>query len=132
MSLEEANDLPRLYSVQFTDGAQADAEQLYLSRSQYTSPEEAQRWFIGIFARAEELSIWPRRFAQVEKSGYEGEIRRILYGKGRSLLCLFYQIIEPDSGTNEGVVRILRVAPAAQLFGPEPEADEENSEGKNR
>ncbi len=67
------------YRVEFTEVAQAEADAAYLWRSQRTSPEEAARWYAGIFAAAETLSTMPRRWERVRNpERYEGDVRRML------------------------------------------------------
>ena len=105
------------YEVSFNDEAVAEADAAYLRRSRFTLPEEAASWYEGIFTRAGELYYWPRRYSLLPFSGFEGEVRRIIYGRGPSAYHIIYRVFDPAEGETAGIVRVLHVRPAAGQSG---------------
>ena len=115
----------RTWRVRLTEPADAELEAAYLSRSRFTSPEEALRWYEGLRAAVFALAEGPRRCAPVEAADYgysaEVEVRRLRYGQGRGAWHVVYQVIEPEveEGAQgdedaEGIVRVLHIVSAVR------------------
>lgn len=116
------------WRVRLTEPADAELDAAYLSRSRFTSPEEAARWYEGVRAEIFGLAQWPRRWARVEAGDYgysaQTEVRRLRYGQGRGAWHVVYQVVEPaiDDPDGEGIVRVLHVVSAVRR--PPGQADE--------
>jgi plasmid stabilization system protein ParE len=126
-----------VWRVRLTEPVEAELDAAYLSRSRFTSPEEAARWYEGLQAEIFGLAEWPRRCARVEAADYgysaETEVRRLRYGRGQGAWHIVYQVIEPDPQENdqsdEGVVRVLHVVSAIRRPpGQSDRADEEEDQ----
>lgn len=126
-----------VWHVEFSEPAEAELADAYLSRSRVTSPPEALRWHEGLRAAIRSLAEWPRRCARVESGGYgysaQTEIRRLRYGQGRAAWHVVYQVIEPRIGPGadpQGIVRVLHVVSAVRRPPGERRETNENGEGQ--
>jgi plasmid stabilization system protein ParE len=73
----------------------------------------------------ESLSQLARRYPLAPESGtFGGEVRQMIYGRGRSAYRILYRVLEPEEGS-PGIVRILHVRHAARQR-PDKAADAEN------
>ena len=122
-----------VWRVEFTEPAEAELADAYLSRSRVTSPPEALRWHEGLREAIRGLADWPRKCARVDAADYaaysaQTEVRRLLYGKGRGAWHVVYQVIEPGIGAetrkrvgpvaapddSDGLVRVLHIVSAVR------------------
>ncbi|HVK06925.1 MAG TPA: hypothetical protein VM490_25890 [Armatimonadaceae bacterium] len=121
----------RTYEVVFSDIAQDEADQSYLTVSRRVSPDFALRWYNGLVAEVRErLSSMPRVFALApDASAFPGlYARKMPYGRGATAYRVLYHVVEPAAGAEDepGTVVILRVGHAARrlLTDAEREDDE--------
>ncbi len=111
---EPGSDMPH-YLVEFTEPALVESDAVYLWLSEAVGLEYSVRWYEGLFAAAQSLSVLPRSHALApENDRYDVEVRRLLYygparrRTGNAYRLLFYGI-EPLADEAEGIVRILHV-----------------------
>lgn len=128
------------YRVELAEPAEVQIETAYLSRSRATSPEQALHWYEGLQAAIHSLSEWPRRFQMVEfASRPDQEVRRMLYGQGRSAYHVVYRIIEPadiaqgdedeeaDAVREPGIVRVQSIVSAVRRPAGQQQANEDEA-----
>jgi len=108
------------YQVELTDVAEAELDAAYLSFSQ-KSLDAAWRWYKGTLAKADTLSMFPRRcpLARENDDFPTQEVRQLLYGKGHNTYRIVFIVFEEDA-----VVRIIGFRHGAQ--GSRQQAQEEN------
>src|SRR5689334_1243936 len=113
------------YRVEYAEPAEQDIDSAYLWLSRTRSPAFAARWFKGLRAAVERLTLFPRRNAVVEE--YGTGVRRLLYGTSGSRYRVLYLVVEPEAEDEEGIVRILHVYHGARQMGgaAAPETDDE-------
>jgi plasmid stabilization system protein ParE len=74
----------------------------------------ADRWYAGLARAMESLSQLPRRYPLAPESDLlGGEVRQMIYGRGRGTYRILYRVLEPEEGS-PGIVRILHVRHAAR------------------
>lgn len=106
------------YQINFSEEAEHELDRAYLYYSKI-SPDTAIRWFRGIHAAIDTLSMFPGRcpLAFEDENYPENEVRLLLYGKRRTTNCILYTIFPADTS-----VRILHVYYGAWQSQPgEPE-----------
>ena len=106
------------YEVVFSDVAEAD--DAYLRRWLAAAPDEALRWYENLFAQVEgQLSLFPRQYERLPpNSGYEGDVRRMIYGRGAGAYLVYYRVIEPSDEDPDGLVVVLHVLRGARDLSP--------------
>lgn len=107
------------YRVVFTEPAEVDRDNAYLRRSHLKGPEDANRWYAQLAATVLSLEQMPRRGTVVER--FEGDVRRIIFGRGSSAYLIVYRVFEPAEGETEGLVQVLRIRQGAM---PQPQNQE--------
>jgi plasmid stabilization system protein ParE len=112
MSPDPAGDLPS-YEVRLTEPAEMEVEAAYFGRLQF-GVQAAERWYAGLARAMESLAVFPRGFVLApESEALGGDVRQLVYGKGRSAYRILYRVIDP-SGQEPGIVRILHIRHASQ------------------
>ena len=122
------NQEPVSYRVVFTEPAEADIEKETIKRLRRTSPEAVTKWRVGLQEVADSLSLFPRRNPRVRPDSFEGDVRRTLYGRGRSATYLIYRTYDPGEVENGGIVRILAIWPTAMQASSENNASSDDGE----
>ncbi len=109
-----------MYQIDLSSVAEAEADRAFLNLSQATSIEQAKIWYDGLLLAIRSLSTMPRRCSLARESdNFSGELRQLLYGRGRNCHRIIFSIIETDTVS---FVRILHVRHAAQQkIGEEPQ-----------
>jgi plasmid stabilization system protein ParE len=109
-----------IYQVEMSSVAEAEADRAFINLSQVTSIEQARIWYDGLLLAVRSLSTMPRRCSLARESdNFSGELRQLLYGRGRNCHRIIFSIVETDTVS---FVRILHVRHAAQqTIGEEPE-----------
>jgi plasmid stabilization system protein ParE len=74
---------------------------------QHRSPTVADRWYRGLLAAYQTLTLFPYRYIALPR---RPNVRRLLYQNWRAL----YTVVEPQSPGDEALVRILHVYHGAQ------------------
>jgi plasmid stabilization system protein ParE len=105
----------RLYAVEFTDPAAAEADAAYLWLSQ-RSPELAYRWYGGLLREVQRLETLPNRCALAPENDLfpDTEVRQYLYRLGRLVYRVVFFLVDADGGGMKDNVRILHVRHAGQ------------------
>jgi plasmid stabilization system protein ParE len=123
MSGNEAGHLP-LYEVRLSEPAEIEIEAAYLGRMRFGLPA-ADRWYAGLARALESLSQLARRYPLAPESDMlGGEVRQMIYGRGRSAYRILYRVLDPKEGS-PGIVRILHVRHAGRQRLDQP-ADSED------
>ena len=100
------------YRVDLSSVAKAEADAAFLSFSQYTTPEQAQRWYQGLIKAISTLGTMPRRCPVArEDAFFSQEIRQLLYGKGQHTYRILFTVLDEQATPN---VRVLHIRNAAQ------------------
>jgi plasmid stabilization system protein ParE len=109
-----------MYQIDMSSVAEAEADRAFLQFSRRTSIEQARVWYDGLLKAIASLSNMPRRCALArEHENFNGELRQLLYGRGRNCYRIIFSIVETDAVS---FVRILHVRHASQqTIGEEPE-----------
>ena len=109
-----------IYQIDLSSVAEAEADRAFINLSQVTSIEQAKIWYDGLLLAVRSLSTMPRRCSLARESdNFSGEIRQLLYGRGRNCHRIIFSIVETDTMS---FVRILHVRNAAQqTIGEQPE-----------
>lgn len=111
------------HRIAISETAEAEAEAAYLWMLR-RDPEHAARWYAGLLDAVESLALFPGRCAVApENDRFDGEIRHLLYGRGRNVYRILFTILEPTPDEAEPAVRILHVRHAAQRSIGESDAD---------
>ena len=125
MSRNEAGNLP-LYEVRLSEPAEIEIEAAYMGRLRFGLPA-ADRWYAGLARAVESLSQLARRYPLAPESDMlGGEVRQMIYGRGRSAYRILYRVLDPEEGS-PGIVRILHVRHAAQQRLDQPAESEDIS-----
>ncbi len=112
MPPDSSDDLPS-YEVRLTEPAEMEVESAYLGRLRF-GMQAAERWYAGLARAMESLAVFPHGFAHApESDALGGNVRQLVYGKGRSSYRILYRVIDP-AGQEPGIVRILHVRHASQ------------------
>ena len=92
------------YRVELADQAEAELDAAYLFHLQ-KSPDSALRWYMGAQAAIRSLSTFPRRCPLARENAFypEQEVRRLVYGTGRSAYRVLFIIFDDDAE-----VRVIR------------------------
>lgn len=107
------------YRIDFSSIAKAEADDAFLSFSQFTTPDRAQEWYQGLIKAISSLQEMPYRCALArENAFFSQEIRQILYGRGQHTYRILFTVLEEQAIPT---VRILHVRNAAQRAIGEPE-----------
>lgn len=78
------------YRFEISERARADADEVYAWIAQH-SPEQAERWYQGLFEQIEVLTSHPLRCPlAAENDKFPEEIREMLYGKRRNKYRIFF------------------------------------------
>lgn len=110
----EPDSEPPHYLVEWSEPALLEADTAYLAVSGYAGPDDAFRWYAGLFEAGETLSSLPGIHPIAPESDqYDVEVRRLLYygpskRRGGQVYRILFFIIKPVE-ESEGVVRILHV-----------------------
>lgn len=115
------------YYVEFSEAADAELDVALLRRLRTSSPEAVTRWHAGLKQAAFSLNTFPRRYSLLPYSGSEGEVRRIVYGRGSSAYYIIYRVFDPADGDTERLVSILHVRHAAGRTSDGPANDEDET-----
>jgi plasmid stabilization system protein ParE len=109
-----------IYQIDMSSVAEAEADGAFLNLSQVTSIEQAKIWYDGLLLAIRSLSTMPRRCSLARESdNFSGELRQLLYGRGRNCHRIIFSIVETETVS---FVRILHVRHAAQqTIGEEPQ-----------
>ena len=100
------------YRVDLSSVAKAEADAAFLSFSQYTTPEQAQRWYQGLIKAISTLGTMPRRCPVArEDAFFSQEIRQLLYGKGQHTYRILFTVLDEQTTPS---VRVLHIRNAAQ------------------
>ena len=111
MSLNE----PLRYDVRLTEPAEAQAEAAFLGRMRF-GQKSAEDWYAGLGRALESLAQFPGRFPFAPESDVlGGDVRQMLYGKGRAAYRVLYRIIAPQEG-EPGLVRVMHIRHALLPF----------------
>ena len=112
------------YRIEISSVAEADADGVFISLSQLTSPAKASQWHGGLIESIESLSVMPSRCAFARENKYfSQEIRQLLYGRGRTSYRILFTTLEANGLST---VRILHIRHSSQqAIGEAP--DEQNS-----
>jgi plasmid stabilization system protein ParE len=94
-------DEPQTYRADISDTADLEADAIFLWLNRNRGPEQADRWYRGLIAAFESLTLFLHRYESVPA---QSQVRRMLYGLYRVL----YRIIEPAASDDVPTVRILR------------------------
>ncbi len=108
----ESREEPHSFRIEYSDVAQSEIETAYMQRCQWMALEKAFEWFRGIYIAIENLKLMPRMYQRFDTRRYQGDVRRMLHGKGRTAYSLVYSVIDPTEGETEGIVYVLRFVPA--------------------
>lgn len=101
------------YQVYSTEPSEMEVDAIYLNMMRF-GPDAADRWHEGFLTSLETLAIMPRAFPIAKESDkMGGNIRVMLYGKGRNIYRILYMIVEPE-GEEPGIVNVLHVRHAAR------------------
>ncbi len=80
------------YRFEISDRARADADEAYAWIAQ-SSPEQAERWYQGLFEQIETLTSRPLLYpVAAENDKFPEEIREMLYGKRRNKYRIVFTI----------------------------------------
>jgi plasmid stabilization system protein ParE len=114
------------YEVTLTEQAEVEVERSYLWHSR-RSPEVAARWYAGLLAALEPLSMLPRRcpVALEDQAFPDVTVRQLVYGSRRSAYRILFYVIEPTTVGEPGVVRVLHVLHGAQQRLGQPDQSED-------
>lgn len=100
------------YRVDLSSMAKAEADAAFLSFSQYTTVEQAQKWYQGLIKAISSLKTMPRRCAIArENDFFSPEIRQLIYGKGRHTYRILFTTLD-ESG--QPIVRVLHIRNTSQ------------------
>ena len=100
------------YRVDLSSVAKAEADAAFLSFSQYTTPEQAQRWYQGLIKAISTLRTMPRRCPVArENAFFSQEIRQLLYGKDQHTYRILFTVLDEQTTPT---VRVLHIRNAAQ------------------
>ena len=100
------------HRIDLSSVAKAEADAAFLSFSQYTTPEQAQRWYQGLIKAISTLGKMPRRCPIArENAFFSQEIRQLLYGKGQHTYRILFTVLDEQPTPT---VRILHIRNAAQ------------------
>jgi plasmid stabilization system protein ParE len=112
MAENEANH-PPVYEVRLTEPAEIEIEAAYLGRMRF-GLQVADRWYAGLARALESLSQLAHRhpFAP-ESDAPGGDVRQMIYGRGRGAYRVLFRVLEPEEG-NPGIVRVLHVRHASR------------------
>ena len=100
------------HRIDLSSVAKAEADAAFLSFSQYTTPEQAQRWYQGLINAISTLGKMPRRCPIArENAFFSQEIRQLLYGKGQHTYRILFTVLDEQPTPT---VRILHIRNAAQ------------------
>ena len=100
------------YRVDLSSVAKAEADAAFLSFSQYTTPEQSQRWYQGLIKAISTLGTMPRRCPVArEDAFFSQEIRQLLYGKGQHTYRILFTVLDEQTTP---AVRVLHIRNAAQ------------------
>ncbi len=80
------------YRFEISDRARADADEAYAWIAQ-RSPEQAERWYQGLFKQIETLTSHPLLYpVAAENAKFPDEIREMLYGKRQNKYRIVFTI----------------------------------------
>ena len=100
------------HRIDLSSVAKAEADAAFLSFSQYTTPDQAQRWYQGLIKTISTLGKMPRRCPIArENAFFSQEIRQLLYGKGQHTYRILFTVLDEQPTPT---VRILHIRNAAQ------------------
>lgn len=111
-----------IWRISASEPVEAWLETAYLNRLRATSPEEAFQWYSSLKAAIADLAVFPRRWSAFPGSErYDGEVRRMIFGKKRGAYHIIYRVIEPAPGENFGIVRVINIYHAMTNRDESPE-----------
>lgn len=110
------------YHIEISSVAETEADNAFLTLSQFTSLETASQWYSGLLQAIGTLSQMPKRCSLARENEYfSQEIRQLLYGKGRNSYRILFAILEEQKVPT---VRILHIRRATQQpLGEPPRSD---------
>jgi plasmid stabilization system protein ParE len=120
------------YELVITDVADGEIDAIADWLALNVSAEYAGRWYEGLRDALRTLTFMPRSHAIApENPRYEYEVRRLLYygpskRRGHSVYRVLFHVIEPGTGDEPGIVRVLHVrhgARQAEGIDEAPESD---------
>jgi plasmid stabilization system protein ParE len=122
---EESKTGDRLvYEVRLAEPAEIEIEAAYPGRMRF-GQSVADRWYAGLARALESLSQLPHRHLRAPESDMMGgEVRQMIYGRGRGAYRVLHRVFEPEEGTS-GVVRILHVRHVARQRPGQPTDSED-------
>jgi plasmid stabilization system protein ParE len=81
------------YRLRVTARAVADADEAYAWIAEHLSPDQAERWYQGLFKQMETLTRHPTRCPRAAESDkFPEELRQLLYGKRRNKHRIIFAI----------------------------------------
>jgi plasmid stabilization system protein ParE len=108
------------YRVELSDEAEAELDAAYLFLLQ-KSPDAALRWYLGAQTAIRSLSNLPHRCPLADENAFypDQEVRRLVYGTGRSAYRILFVIFDDDAE-----VRIIRFRHGARQLPQQPQEED--------
>ena len=85
------------YRLRVTARAVVDADETHAWITEHGSPEQADRWYQGLFKQMETLTKHPTRCPRAAESDrFPEELRELLYGRGKNKHRIIFSIRNTD------------------------------------